>query len=610
MDECVVSNTTTTITARLTLLQELLDAQEHVRRQSGEALVKTATDSPQEIEPKIPELLSLILQSTDDMVIMQIAHACMLVCERIPGSNKKYSEQIMATLEHLSSRVMSEDDSETIIIAASNHLFNTQVQILISDSHLLEKSFPLIFKYLNKKGAARWPAYRIVTSISFENPKLLESYTGEVIDLVVKGSKELSASLMHLYKIKPEAFHSRLDKLVQLYQTDSESRSLLLSVFTEMSRGKPELLVPHLDLFVEGLTSPASASMATVILSRIARNNPDIVYPHLGKIQRSLDHVDALRFTAPQLLGLIGRLSEDVAREILPFLAELLKDADQNLAIIVLSEFRNLGQMNQELLVPYMDLIRRFAEDPQQHVRDQANLIIDIMEGRDLRSLAAQIEEQNALIKEAALTMDSLKEYVDKNVELLKTFIGDVVKKLPIPIRFSTEGRVRNTLQLQYVCGIQNAQCLYPLERPFVTETKEWGKWLRIAMSAVSIGKAVIFPFETSEAVESVRKAYSLYKTGEEQEMIKDDQSKWLLLNGYLGRVTEIQYDLHQLFALVFLQKMTGTLYGHMFSVLCSRNHLLKVSLTSSSDWILITECCEKWFFPLCENIVPDLLIF
>ena len=60
-------------------MQELLDAQDQVRREAGEALLKTATNKPQEIEPRIPELLGIIKESTDDMVIMQIAHACMLV---------------------------------------------------------------------------------------------------------------------------------------------------------------------------------------------------------------------------------------------------------------------------------------------------------------------------------------------------------------------------------------------------------------------------------------------------------------------------------------------------------------------------------------------------
>jgi hypothetical protein len=501
-------------------LQGLLDPQEQTRREVAETLVKTATDNPQEIEPQIPELLGIIKQSSDDFVSMQIAHACMLVCEKVPGTDKKYHPSIMGTLEFLSSRDMGEDDSETMINAAASHLFTSQIQVHLGDPEILESSLPLVFKYLKKKGAARWPAYRIVASLSYENPKLLENYTGDIIDLVGQGSKELSSSLMHLYKIRPGEFNSRFDLLVNLYQTDSELRSLLLSVFAEMARANPELLLPHLDLFVGGLRSPAYAPTGTMILGEIARVNPQAVYPHLDELKQSLDYVDSLKFTVPQVLGLIGRLSEDVAREVLPFLAELVVDADQNVTIMVLSEFRNLGQMNRELLEPYMDLIRKCAEDPQQHVRDQANLIIDIMEGRDLRSLAAQIEEQNTLVKEAALTVDSLKEYVDKNVAMLKTFIADIIKKLPVPVRFTAEGRVRKTLQLHYVCGMQTERCLYPLDRPFLTETKEWSKWLRIAMSAVSIGKAVIFPFETSDAIDSVRQAYNLYKTGEEKDFL------------------------------------------------------------------------------------------
>ena len=501
-------------------MQELLDAQEQTRREASEALLKRATDNPQEVEPQIGDLLEMVKQSTDDMVTMQIAHACMLVCEKVPGTDRKYHSQIMDTLEFLSSREMGEDDTETMINAAASHLFTSQIQVLLADTQVIQSSLPLVFKYLRKKGMARWPPYRIVTQLSFDSPMLLGDYTGEVIDLVLQGSKELSASLMHLYKIRPEEFNNRLDLLVSHYQTNSESRSVLLSVFGEMSRANPTLLIPHLDLFVGGLKSPAFAGMGAMILSEIARANPEAVYPHLNELKESMNHVDALKFTVPQVLGLVGRMSEDVAHEILPFLADLLKEADQNVTIMVLSEFRNLGEMNHELLEPYMDPIRRLAEDPQQTIRDQANYIIDIMEGRDLRTLAAQIEEQNRLIKAAALSVGSLKEYVDQNVAMLKTFIADIVKKLPIPIRFSTEGRVRQTLQLHYVCGIQTERCLYPLERPFVTETKEWNKWLRIAMSAVSIGKAVIFPFEASDAVDSVRQAYNLYKTGEEKDFL------------------------------------------------------------------------------------------
>jgi len=493
-------------------MEELLDVNESVRRTAAEELVDKATNFATEVAAKIPDLTSYIRESKDDLVSMQIAHAISIMCEKSPGVERTYSGSIMGTLEFLSSRPMTENENETLINAVATHLLNTQVHQLTSDSSFLRQSLPLLFKYLRKEGSARWPAYTVVARVAAENPKILEDYVGVIIEMVAKGSRELAPPLMFLYKFKPAEFQSRLETLVRVYRSDTSLRSLLLSIFLEISKDRPELLEPHLPLFVEGLNSPTTGSMNASIIGEIARNNPKAVYPHLEPLKQSMDYVDALKYTVPNVLGLIGRISDDVASEVLPFLAELLKDADQNLAIMVLSEFRNLGEMNRELLSPYMDLIRKCANDPQKYVRDQANAVIDFYEGRDLRTLAFQIEKQNKLIREAALTVGSLKEYVDQNVEMLKYFIADVVKKLPVPVRFSTEGRIRKTLQLHFTCGLMFERCLYPEERPFITESKDWNKWLKIAMSAVRIGRAIIFPIESGDAVDAVREAYEIYK--------------------------------------------------------------------------------------------------
>jgi hypothetical protein len=349
---------------------------------------------------------------------------------------------------------------------------------------------------------------------------MFEDYVGVIIEMVAKGSSELASPLLFLYKFRPKEFQSRIDTLVQVYQKDSNLRSLILSIFLEMSKDRPDIFEPHIKLFVTGLKSPTTGSTTASILSEIARSNPKVVYPFLDSVKQSMNYVDALKYTVPNLLGFIGRMSEDAAREILPFLADLLEGAEQNLAMMVLAEFRNIGSMNRNLIEPYMDIIRKCADDSQQYVRDQANSIIDFMEGRDLRSLAFQIEQQNAMIKEAALTVGSLKEYVDRNVEMLKYFIADVVKKLPVPVQFSTEGRIRKTLQLHFTCGLQHERCLYPKDRPFVTETKDWNKWLKIAMSAVRIGRAIIFPIESGDAVDAVKEAYEAYKDKDDKEFL------------------------------------------------------------------------------------------
>ncbi|MGY5876206.1 MAG: hypothetical protein RTU30_10710 [Candidatus Thorarchaeota archaeon] len=501
-------------------MQRLLDSEESIRREAAASLDEQASKTPQELVPLIPELLGYLSKSSDEIVSLGISSAIMKTCESISNAGRKYSTEILGALEDMSYLEMTDDDKDSIINATTTHLFNTQIPHLLTNPQLLTATLPLVFKYLRKTGAVRWSAYRLVAQTSNENPRLLENYIGDIINLVGQGNKELSASLLTLYQVKPEEFEKHLDVIIHVYQTDQDVKTIMSSILLEVSKKRPELIEPHVQLLVAGLSSPTMASVVSMILSEVARAKPESVYPYIKDVRQSMDFVDSLKYTIPNLFGLIGRLSEDTAREVLPFLAEMLEIADQNAATMILSEFRNLGDMNRELLVPYMDLIRRFVDDPQEYVRAQANLIIDYMEGRDLRSLAMQIAEQNAMISEAAVSVDALKEYVDKNVEMLKTFIADVVKRLPTPVKFSIEGRVRKTMQLHFVCSQQSEHCIYPVGRPFITETKAWNKWLKLAVSVVKLGKAVIFPTETGEAIEAVKEAYESYKAGDDKEFL------------------------------------------------------------------------------------------
>ena len=508
-------------------MENLNHDDEAIRREAYDSLNDKAENSPHEIEPRIPELLNYVRINKEELVSMNIAMAISTVCEKIPTTGKKYSKDIIETLDFLSSRDMPDEGEGSLLGAAASYLFRP-LQFLQSDIPSLQEALPVFMTYLKKGGNVSYAPYGVISQVALETPKALEDYAGVIIHLVGQGMTQLTPSLTFLYKFNPESFEENLDTLIRVYQTDATWKSMLLTIFNEIAKKKPELLKPHLKLFIPGLMSPMTGSTVAMMLSEIARVDPEGVYPYLNNVKQSIDYVEALKYTVPNLLGLIGRLSEDVAREILPFLAELLKDADQNVAIMVLMEFYNLGEMNRELLEPYMDLIRGFAGDPEETVRGQADRIIDYMEGRDVRSLAAQIDEQNARIKEIAVSFEALKEYVDKNVEELKSYITQVQKTLPVPSKFSTEGRIKKTLKLHFECSRQDDNCLYPADRPFTTETKIWNRWLKIAMSAVKIGKAMIIPFDSEGAVEAVREAYNAYKDKDDKDFISEFSEPFL----------------------------------------------------------------------------------
>jgi hypothetical protein len=508
-------------------MENLIHDDEAIRREAYNSLNEKAENSPHEIELRIPELLNYIRISAEEMVSMNIAMAIWTVCEKIPTTGQKYSKAILDTLDFLSSRHMPDDGEGSLLGASVGYLFRTQ-QHLQTNIPALNEALPVFMAYLKKGGNVSYSPYGVISHVALETPKALENYAEDIIHLVGQGMTQLTPSLTFLYKFNPEAFEENFDTLMRVYQTDATWKSLLLTIFYEISKKKPELLKPHLELFIPALMSPMTGSTVAMMLSEIARVDPKDVYPYLNNVKQSIDYVEALKYTVPNLLGLIGRLSEDIAREILPFLADLLKDADQNVAIMVLMEFYNLGEMNRELLVPYMDLIRSFADDPEESVRGQANHIIDYMEGRDVRSLAVQIEEQNAKIKEIAVSFEALKEYVDKNVEELRSYITEVQKRLPVPTAFSTEGRIKKTLKLHFECSRQEDNCLYPKDRPFISETKVWNRWLKIAMSAVKIGKAMIIPFDSEGAVDAVREAYNAYKDKDDKDFITEFSEPFL----------------------------------------------------------------------------------
>eukprot|EP00927_Polykrikos_kofoidii_P042825 TRINITY_DN36874_c0_g1_i1.p1 TRINITY_DN36874_c0_g1~~TRINITY_DN36874_c0_g1_i1.p1 ORF type:complete len:808 (+),score=161.38 TRINITY_DN36874_c0_g1_i1:54-2426(+) len=159
-------------------------------------------------------------------------------------------------------------------------------------------------------------------------------------------------------------------------------------------------------------------------------------------------------------------------------------------------------------------------------VRDAATAFMDAYEGRSLAGAYSQIEDANARFKEACGNMEGLKAYVDQNVSDLKDFIGEVTKKLPLPVKFTSEPRyvVKKAMILHFECHADpKATCCALPEGTFTIETLEWSRWLKMSLSAAKLGKAVL----TAEAiadvpgvVEQVKGMYSLYSAKDDADFL------------------------------------------------------------------------------------------
>jgi hypothetical protein len=322
-----------------------------------------------------------------------------------------------------------------------------------------------------------------------------------------------------LYQVQRPVFHERIDILMRIVQTNENVRTIILTILQGIAKERPDLITPHIQILLQYLDSPLYAANIAMILGDVSREEPGPVYEHLGSIQDAMTRVPALKSVVPTILGHVGRQSEARAAEMLKILRPLLDEQDSTVVMVALQEFKNLGQMNRVLLNDYISKIQVFAESSEQYIRDLAQVILDYFEGRDLRSLALQIEEQNKRIRESAVSVEALKQYLDQNIQILKQYISEIIKKLPVPVKLTTEGRVQKTLRLHFICAKQGERCLYPYEREFTTETRQWNKWLKIAVSSLSLGISVLNPLDGG-AVDQVRSAYEAYRTGEDKEFL------------------------------------------------------------------------------------------
>jgi hypothetical protein len=177
-----------------------------------------------------------------------------------------------------------------------------------------------------------------------------------------------------------------------------------------------------------------------------------------------------------------------------------------------------------------IDWVKKESDTGGQHSRTVAVQFMDEFEGRSLKAVYISIEEQNANVKNACQNFAEFKVYLDENISQLKEFIAESSKKLPVPYNISVRTKliVRKVIQLHFACNCDEtahrpSSCLFSLEA-FYTESEDWGRWLKIGLSAAKLGKAVIGVATLTDVgavlgvVDTCKSAYDTYCTKDDDD--------------------------------------------------------------------------------------------
>lgn len=129
-----------------------------------------------------------------------------------------------------------------------------------------------------------------------------------------------------------------------------------------------------------------------------------------------------------------------------------------------------------------------------------------------MKSLCKKFDDFNAKAIESGqvVDLDSLKKYIDNNLEDVKKMIAPA---LPIPqvVKVSKQAfGVRKKLELVYICEITKHE--------LVITQHEWNKWLKACATLVAAGYCVVVGDVVGGAqqgmasVRNVREAYAAYQ--------------------------------------------------------------------------------------------------
>ncbi|MHA2097947.1 MAG: hypothetical protein ACW99A_04615 [Candidatus Kariarchaeaceae archaeon] len=497
-------------------MDDFLSNNEDARKEAIKQLKEKYDSNPTELIGEIPKLLQSVSKSEDPFVSLQIVSTVSDLLTAYPNEVDTNFNDIIETLNNLASYDLADDQD---LLTGTTVKLLTPIQNSLKIEQKLVAAFPTLVKLMGKQSSVKWSAYLPIANVLMTNPTIAADFAEDLLD-VIEQFPQLLMILPNLYTAKPKAFRSKMSILMNIHKSHPDQQSSIIRIIGDISKDDNTLVIPYLSDILPGLNSPMVSYQTMSILSNIASTDPLQVYPHIESIKQGVVIQPATMIEGANTLSLIARVSDNHAIEILPILFDWLNRADQTTLPLVLAEIRNIADMNKDLLTTYIEMVRKHADSPQEAIRDQAIMIIDLFEGRDIHSLAVQIDEQNKKISDIVHSLDDLRDYVDDNIDMMKDFIAEIAKKLPIPITFSTEGKIRKTLLLHFVCHTQTDRCLYPEDRAFTSETKIINRWLKIAFSAVKLGKAVILPPSAGDAVKAVKEAYDSYKDKKEDDFL------------------------------------------------------------------------------------------
>eukprot|EP00058_Branchiostoma_floridae_P022919 XP_002608409.1 hypothetical protein BRAFLDRAFT_127609 [Branchiostoma floridae] len=238
---------------------------------------------------------------------------------------------------------------------------------------------------------------------------------------------EIADVLPAVYKHNPEPIKKRLPEIVEkMDDIDSDVHYSFYSLFHEVSKDDPQILMPFVEKVEEGLDDLPCMPYALQAMKELCKYDTKPFLDKIDALEKAYKSQPMMCYLIYEVESLIGLYNEEYAERVMALFTPKLKKGEVMYQSSLLMFMKTVGGKYKSVLEKRRANIKALLKSSQAGVPDMAQGILDYLDDRSLLTLDQDIKEQ----KEEVDKLDQRVTHTEEKVEDLQDDVSDQRQQL------------------------------------------------------------------------------------------------------------------------------------------------------------------------------------
>ena len=185
----------------------------------------------------------------------------------------------------------------------------------------------------------------------------------ELIKMLEGSDDEKWLALYKMQNVDFDKLKPHIPKVINIMKEKKLTRRIAFDLLLKISQEKPEVLLDYVEDFKNLVGNGFESVYASLIIGKLSLSYPEVIdYETVSRIADLLES-DDMKSYALLALSDIAISKPNVLSSLIPKLVELIKDRNWEVRWNTAKVFLNMISSDSNLVKPYLDDIRKIAEN-------------------------------------------------------------------------------------------------------------------------------------------------------------------------------------------------------------------------------------------------------